>query len=110
MPKGHLDPGEDELQAAIREIEEESGINQLTLIQKIGQYSRHKLSKTGGDDVSETKVITLFLFTTPQMALAPIDPHNPEARWVSKDTVSSYLTHPKDKEFFEKEVLPCISK
>jgi hypothetical protein len=36
------------------------------------------------------------------MALAPTDPENPEARWVERDEVTRFLTHPKDKEFFQK--------
>ena len=37
LPKGHIDKGEDALDAAIREIKEESGITQLKLIKKTGQ-------------------------------------------------------------------------
>ena len=100
LPKGHLDEGEDELQAARREIYEESGVNQLELIKKLGSYERPRLSQTGGDDVSQIKRITLFLFRTSQMKLKPLDPRNPEARWVQKNQVAGLLTHPKDKEFY----------
>jgi hypothetical protein len=33
--------------------------------------------------------------------LKPIDPDNPEARWVDPEQVRELLTHPKDGEFFE---------
>ncbi len=103
LPKGHIDPGEDELAAAIREIYEESGVKPetLTLISKLGTYSRHKISKTGkGEDKNELKEITLFLFRTNQMELKPVDPDNPEARWIEKEKVPELLTHQKDKEFY----------
>ena len=42
LPKGHLDAGENELQAARREICEESGIGELELIKKLGTYERSR--------------------------------------------------------------------
>ena len=101
LPKGHIDPGEDALSAAKREIYEESGITNLTLVRKLGSYKRYKISLAGGDDTSELKTIHMFLFTTDQQNLAPIDPKNPEARWLKKSEVANLLTHQKDKEFFQ---------
>lgn len=102
LPKGHLDEGEDALTAARREIEEESGVSNLTLVTELGTYERHKIGKGGvGEDKSELKRYTFFLFTTNEMELAPSDPHNPEARWVARDEVARLLTHPKDAAFFE---------
>ena len=100
LPKGHIDPGEDPLTAAKREIYEESGIRDLQLIRELGTYQRNKIGLNGNDDPSELKTITMFLFHTTQTALQPTDPHNPEARWVPKSQVAALLTHPKDKQFF----------
>lgn len=100
LPKGHIEDGEDELDAAKREIYEESGIRDLELIKRLGDYQRYKLAKDGGEDKTESKTIIMFLFKTPENVLKPIDPKNPEARWVDKDKVADLLTHPKDKEFF----------
>lgn len=100
LPKGHIEEGEKELDAAKREIYEESGIKDLKLIKSLGSYQRHKLAKDGREDESELKTITMFLFRTSENALKPIDPENPEARWVEKSSVTNLLTHSKDKEFF----------
>ena len=100
LPKGHIDYGEDALAAAKREIYEESGVSDLQLVRELGSYERHKIGVSGGDDRRELKTITMFLFRTTQNSLDPIDPQNPEARWVPKSEVASLLTHPKDKAFF----------
>jgi ADP-ribose pyrophosphatase YjhB (NUDIX family) len=102
LPKGHIDPGEDALAAAKREIYEESGIRDLELIRELGTYERHKIGVDGGEDGSELKVITMFLFRTSENSLKPVDPDNPEARWVEKSKVAPLLTHEKDKQFFER--------
>jgi ADP-ribose pyrophosphatase YjhB (NUDIX family) len=100
LPKGHIEPGEDALAAARREIYEESGVSQLELVGELGSYSRHRIGRDGGEDGSELKTIHLFLFRTSQTALAPVDADNPEARWVEPRRVAEMLTHPKDREYF----------
>ena len=102
LPKGHIDRGESALVAAKREIYEESGIRDLELIRELGTYERHRIGVDGGDDRSELKVITMFLFRTSEKSLRPVDPDNPEARWVERSKVAPLLTHEKDKEFFQR--------
>src|ERR1700719_4181980 len=102
LPKGHIDSGEEALDAARREIYEETGIRDLELIRELGTYERHKIGVDGGDDRSELKVITMFLFRTSEKSLKPVDPDNPEARWVERSKVALLLTHEKDTEFFQR--------
>ena len=100
LPKGHIDGSETALEAAKREIAEETGVTKPKLIKELGSYQRYRGSLDGGDDFSEKKTIFMFLFRTSQMILQPRDPENPEARWVDKEKVVELLTHQKDKEFF----------
>lgn len=108
LPKGHIEAGEDALTAAIREIEEESGVSRLDLVRKLGAYSRYKIGIDGKDDTSELKRITMFLFRTDELKLQPQDANHPEARWVHPDDVETMLTHPKDKAFY-KSIRPQIN-
>jgi len=101
LPKGHIDPGEEPLQAAIREIKEESGITELQLLQSLGAYGRYKIGKSSGEDKDEWKVLLFFLFKTNQNELKPQDPKHPHARWVHPDEVEALLTHPKDRAFYK---------
>jgi 8-oxo-dGTP pyrophosphatase MutT (NUDIX family) len=100
LPKGHIEDREESLEAATREIYEESGVKELELIRDLGYYERYRIGMDGNDDTSELKMIEMFLFKTPEQELKPVDPENPEAVWMDKADVADRLTHPKDKEFF----------
>lgn len=102
LPKGHVETGETHLDAAIREIEEETGISKeaLRFIAPMGSYERTK-TKRDPHDPDELRTITLFFFQTDETTLSPHDPENPEARFVDIQAVSDILTHPEDKIFFD---------
>ena len=53
LPKGHIDPGETKIDAAKRELYEETGIKDATLIKYIGEYGRYRIGLNGEDDKSE---------------------------------------------------------
>lgn len=101
LPKGKVDPGETVLFAAEREIYEETGIEELEFIKDLGEYGRYRNGPNGTEDLNEFKTIHIFLFKSDKEKLKPIDPHNPEARWVTKAEAVSMLTHQKDKEFLQ---------
>ncbi len=115
LPKGHVEDGETSLQAAEREVFEETGLQEVRYRKALGTYERYRLSLDGAEGADlgrETKVITMYLFSTTSERLAPLDPKNPEARWVEPDAVSSMLTHPLDRAFFESirgEVDACVA-
>ena len=110
LPKGHVDQGESYLDAAKREIYEETGIEDLQYIKDMGSYSRYKIGLDGKDDVSELKKIYIFLFTSNQVNLVPKDPHNPFAIWANIEKVQELLTHQEDVKFFNNTLKLWVEK
>jgi ADP-ribose pyrophosphatase YjhB (NUDIX family) len=100
LPKGGIEAGETEEQAARREIAEETGLTELTLVSMLGVYGRFRMGIDGKDMKNSFRKIVMFLYTTSQTNLQPRDPENPEALWLAQDAVEEKLTHYKDKEFF----------
>src|SRR3989338_5785335 len=101
LPKGRIEDGEDEVASAKREIYEESGIGRLKFIRKLGDYERYRIGKGGvGENKTELKNITFFLFETDEKLLQPRDHSISQAKWAPKEDVPNLLTHPKDRDFF----------
>ncbi len=106
LPKGHVKKGEDVLNAAKREIYEETGVKKLELIKEFGEYQRYAYA----NGIKELKTLKFFLFLTKEEALKPTDKNTLEASWVDSNDVCSRLGHEEDKNFFNSILseLQCI--
>lgn len=100
FPKGKLEPGESDEEAARREIAEEAGLSGLELVDDLGSYERPRILPDGTPDPAQVKSIRMFLFAAPMHATIAAGMEIAEARWVSLKLVAESLENPKDRAWF----------
>lgn len=98
FPKGHVEPGETDEEAARREIREETGITELEYIGDLGEYARPQMDKDE-NDTDVIREIKMFLFATEQTELAPTAEIE-EAVWVPYREVGERIGNVKDRAWY----------
>lgn len=113
LPKGGVEEGESTLVAALREIHEETGLNDLRLIGELGSYERNSIGPDGVGETTEwgNRKRTFFLFLTSTAEVHSPGDEVTSVRWVTVDEALGLLTHPKDREFLQskKEVIEAVA-
>jgi 8-oxo-dGTP pyrophosphatase MutT (NUDIX family) len=96
LPKGHLEPGETHAAAALREIEEETGIAGRV----VGSLGVLRYPITGRSGRPTTKVVTHFLIAAldPTAVPAPQPGEVDTVRWVPVPEAPALLRWPGDQE------------
>ncbi len=59
LPKGHVEKNESLEEAALREIQEETGVSGCRVVQELGKYTRYK------EEVNEEKTVYIYLIIAP---------------------------------------------
>lgn len=95
FPKGHIEDGESEFQAVLREVEEETGICKLNFIKNLGKYARHSRKSA-----NVIKHISMFLFTTKEFVINPKTADVTKVDWVTPARVCDLLSYDEDKHFY----------
>jgi 8-oxo-dGTP pyrophosphatase MutT (NUDIX family) len=96
FPKGHIESGETDEQAALREIKEECGLEKLEFIDDLGEFVR-----AASGNFAE-KTVHMFLFSAPAHATLTPSLEIEEARWVPFREVAELLGTPH-AEWFTKD-------
>ncbi len=87
FPKGHVEEGEGEIQTAMRELEEETGIRQAEVIDGF----RHEYAYNFGAGSKREKIVTFYLARTPESHLRFSHEHQ-GGRWVTIESGLQLLT------------------
>ncbi|MBS7658632.1 MAG: NUDIX domain-containing protein [Candidatus Bathyarchaeia archaeon] len=103
LPKGIIEKGESELEAAKREVAEETGIKNLKLISKIGSinyqfwFRKNKINKT----------VHFYLFETDQVETKIGEEHDTYG-WFTFNEALKSLSYNGEKEILKKayEIIP----
>jgi 8-oxo-dGTP pyrophosphatase MutT (NUDIX family) len=93
LPKGHVDPGESSLQAATREVREETGIVAEPACE-LGE-SRYWYRRDGR---TIGKTVTFYLFSFVEGDTEDHDEEVQEARWIDLSEAQATLSHMAERE------------
>ena len=93
LPKGHVDPGETPLQAAEREVREETGVV-AEPVRELGE-SRYWYRRDGR---TIGKSVHFYLFRYVRGRTADHDEEVEEARWIPLEDAEKKLTYPAERE------------
>jgi 8-oxo-dGTP pyrophosphatase MutT (NUDIX family) len=102
LPKGKIDPGESAVDAALREVREETGV-EGRLVEKLGDI-RYTYTATweGSEGERIFKVVSFFLLTAGRGRIDDIEEamriEVDEARWLPLSEAQRLLTHKGERE------------
>jgi len=105
FPKGGVEAGESYIDAALREVEEETGLSGMQLVKQLPMYTR--ISRDG----QTSRDIFYFLFWMEKVEVHP-SAEVTECLWVPFEEVESKITYEKDKEFFrciQEDIIESVS-
>ena len=97
LPKGHVDPGENTLQAAEREVREETGVS-VELVRELGEV-RYWYRREGR---TIPKSVTFYLFSYLSGDTADHDDEVEEARWIDLEEAHRTLSHAAEREMVQR--------
>jgi ADP-ribose pyrophosphatase YjhB (NUDIX family) len=96
LPKGHPDGDESPIEAAVREVREETGV-EAEPIEQLGEI--HYTYERRGHEVSKRVVFYLFEYRTGELTH---DDEIEEVRWMPLEEAAHALTHAGEREMVQR--------
>ena len=103
IPKGHVEEGESIEQAALREIYEEVGLDNVQLIKHLGTIMRES-AKSSGDVVNKTIHFFLAYALSNNRSPAPSDLSFTEVGWFSPGEAIELLPYEEEQVFLREHL------
>ena len=100
LPKGHVEPGETIEQAALREVQEESGYADLEIVGDLGSLTHTFFNAVKQAEVTRTETYFLMRLLSDRPFAGPHYEHeNFTPRWVTPAEAERLLTYESEREF-----------
>jgi 8-oxo-dGTP pyrophosphatase MutT (NUDIX family) len=103
LPKGHVEEGETIEEAALREIHEETGLDNIQLIKHLGSFVR-KSTKSNDDLVHKTIHFYLAYALENHQHTAPTDLLFTEVGWFKPTEAIELLPYESDQNFLRENL------
>ena len=103
LPKGHIEPGETREQAAVREVQEETGYAEVTILADLGSYTHTFYDYLKDREVTRTESYFLMRLDSEQAYSGPQYAHeNFQCKWVKRDEAERLTTYESEREFIRR--------
>ncbi len=103
LPKGHIERGETREQAAVREVQEETGYADVTILNDLGSYTHTFYDYLKDREVTRTESYFLMRLDSEREYDGPrLEHENFSRRWVKREDAERSLTYESEKEFIRR--------
>jgi 8-oxo-dGTP pyrophosphatase MutT (NUDIX family) len=103
LPKGHIEQGETREQAAVREVQEETGYAEVTILADLGSYTHTFYDYLKDREVTRTESYFLMQLDSEQTYTGPQYAHeNFQRKWVKRDEAERLTTYESEREFIRR--------